>query len=626
MCGVAGILRFDGAAPDGHKLVRMTESLVHRGPDGFGHELLGPCALGHRRLSIIDLTEAGHQPMVSADGRYWMTFNGEIYNYLELREDLKKLGHIFRTQTDSEVLLTAFLEWGTESFRRFNGMWGLAIWDLRERTLTLSRDRFGIKPLYVHANAKRLLFASEMKAFFAAEPDLADLDDHGVARFLRYGDAFRQETIFRDIRNLRPGTFEVHQLDGSIQTEAYWKYLPSVGQPRSLASAAEELRALLIDALKLRFRSDVPVGTCLSGGIDSTSLVSLAVRELGEKPRSFSAIYHSPGYDESHFVRNAVSELGIEGFEVLPDGSDFPEVIEKAVYHQDGPFNGPGIYSQWKVMDLAAGKVKVLIDGQGADELFAGYVSSFDTYVRGQLQAFRAGDLAAGRALAESLSTIEEISGKNPLRDLVRGQVKSKVGTARKSALRLLGRFGVTPDVLSALRGSEPAKVAPPLLARRLSDQLVGEGGAVADVQRKTTPLGDLLWDQLIASSIPALLHYEDRDSMAFSLEARTPFLDHRIVEFANSLPNEVRIHRGMTKAVLREGMRGTLPEAVRLRKDKLGYPTPGAIWFRGRLKDWVRDLTLSDGALERGFAERAGVEHLFSELEAGTDRSSTLR
>jgi asparagine synthase (glutamine-hydrolysing) len=580
----------------------MSRALAHRGPDGAGIEIVGRCGLVHRRLSIIDLSDGGRQPMTTEDRRLWLSYNGEVYNYLELRADLEKLGHRFRSASDAEVVLVAYRAWGDDAFARFNGMWSLAIYDSAERKLVLSRDRFGKKPLYYHHSAERLMFASEVKALLAAEPGLAELDQRVLARFLErsvvgHGDA----TYWKGVVRFPPATVITIHDGGRTEERRYWRFLPpSRPMGFGVEQAAEQVRELLADAVKLRFRADVPVGTCLSGGIDSSSIVALAAKKIGKAPETFSAIYSDPEFSEGSFVRTLVNELGLRSNEVSPDGTDLRSVMERATYYQEEPTASPGIYSQWQVMKIAAPKVKVLLDGQGGDELFGGYFFYFETYMRSLVDRVLAGDLEVLSEMWAAEGQIEALTGQKPLKDIAK-----RVRDATMRRLKLRSGPGV-------------ASRTPPLFSSDLRALLRGEEASWPTARVSGDRLTDLLWDQLVRTSIPALLQYEDRDSMAHSIEARVPFLDYRLVELAFSLPTAVKIRGARTKVVLREAMKGVLPEAIRERSDKKGYPTPFSHWIRRGHDEWLEDLLCSQRTRTRGFFVEPAVRQLLDEHRRG--------
>lgn len=597
MCGVAGILRFDGGQPSLGELRRMSEVIAHRGPDGEGHEVLGPCGFAHRRLAIIDLSDDGKQPMSTADGKLWLTYNGEVYNYIELRRELEGLGHRFVSKTDSEVILHAYRQWGCDCFSRFNGMWGLGIYDRDARSLVLSRDRIGIKPLYYHQDKARMIFASEIKALLAHDPTLARLDRRSVARFvLRPSLANGKQTFFEDIVCVAPGSFIRFELDGRRTTRRYWTFRPPVQTDDvPVADIVDRAGEALTNAVRLRFRSDVPVGTCLSGGLDSSSIVSIAAKKLGKAPATFSAVYDEEAYSEGAYVDIMTRELGLESFRVKPDGLDMVDVLERTTYHQESATTGPGIYSQWHVMALAAPHVKVLLDGQGGDEAFAGYHRFFGPYVRSLLDRGRV------REAMRASRQIRDETGTDPLRELMGYAVR---------------KFRPTRRTLPA------APLLLPDVARLVDDERTAWG-----IDRITgDALTDTLWDALVRTSMPGLLHYEDRNSMAFSIEARTPFLDHELLELMFTVPSWMKIRGAETKAILRDAMKDILPDGIRRRSNKMGYPTPFSVWLRRDRGAWARALIDGPSARQRGFFDHAVIrQRLDAHVEGRADHGPVL-
>jgi asparagine synthase (glutamine-hydrolysing) len=599
MCGIAGILSLDERATP-ELVAAMLDVQQHRGPDDRGEWFGEGVGLGHVRLSILDVTPAGHQPML-LDDRLVLVFNGEVFNYLELRDELEGLGHMFVTGTDTEVVLHAYRQWGGECCARFNGMWGLAIWDTERRELFCSRDRFGVKPFFYAAQGGEFLFASEIKGLLAASPALRRPDHAYLARFLRTSlcnDG--EQTFFRDVRALLPGHSVTVRMGGGGAAMGRPVRFWSFDAQRSAATydyrtPEATLRGLLEDSVRLRLRSDVPVGTCLSGGLDSSSIVALAAAQLDGAPvRTFSAVYPDAGYDESGYVRLVNAAFPTIPHEVTPQPDRLLEVMPRIAWHQDEPSAGPGLYSQWHVMRSAAGSVKVLLDGQGADELLGGYTSYFVDAVRSlgrralarpssdNLTALRGGWLAAKGA-----------HGDDVLRMLVLGYLSEPMKRAVRPVLGRRGGTEVSPGYLAQW---EPRRDA------------WAVDGPFHD------RLANVLFDAVFVKSLPALLRYEDRNSMAFSLEARTPFLDYRLVEFALALPFDARISGSWTKAVLRRAMQGTLPDAVTWRRDKLGYPTPLAEWLRHEFRADAEAVIFSREFRERGIFDDAGVRRLWSQ------------
>ena len=646
---------------DPARLERMNRVLSHRGPDdeGVWTDPEAGVGLAHRRLSILDLSARGHQPM--HDGSAVLVYNGEIYNYRELRTELEARGHVFGTDTDSEVLLKAYREWGTDCVTRFNGMWGFALWDRERRRLFCSRDRFGVKPFYYAERDGEFRFASEPKALLADDPGLRQLRPDTLLRFLAEGlvDDEGGATHYRDLHRLPPA----HSLlveAGGTRLVRYWTLqaepvlegalalarkaldgapgLPELtrtdlgfeasdaaaafGTPAvpRLEAAAEAFRDLLVDAVRLRLRSDVPVGTCLSGGLDSGSIVSLASRLRDDPMDTFSSVYGQADCDESRFIRAIAARCRCRAHEVEPPPGDLPELLPRMMWHQDEPSAAPGIYSQWKVMEAAHGRVTVLLDGQGGDEILGGYHSYFPEHLSSLARRLVAGQVDEAR-FREELRLVEGLTGRS---------YAEEAGKALSRARR--------PRWLSRLGGGRPGKIKPPKFVTREFGASAMEGRAVKDwlgrtrgMARSSPPrlfddrLSQRLYNDLTLHSIPSLLRYEDRNSMAFSIESRTPFLDYRLVEFCFSLPSEFKISGAETKLVLRRAMSGLMPREVVERKDKLGFPTPVSHWFRGELRGWVESVFRDPRFTGRGIFDGAEVLRILDRHGAGEDRSWDL-
>jgi len=600
VCGIAGIVSRDREALGA--VAAMMQALRHRGPDDEGYLLadsgaaracahrgtdtaagidasplpsLAPegsdLALGHRRLAIIDLSPGGHGPMPSADRMLWITYNGEVYNYLELRDELLARGHVFQTASDTEVLLAAYAEWGEDALAHLNGMFAFAIYDVRRRVLFAARDRFGVKPFfYHHAGPGLFAFASEIKGLLAHPRVPGVVHEPTLAGFLTRGQLDEgTQTFFEGIRSLPAA----HRLTLDLRTGALalsrWYDIPAA---EARAADPEAFRALLEDAVRLRLRSDVDVGTCLSGGLDSSSLVALTARlRQGDRGRrAFSILYDEPGMIERPFVQSVVAATGVEAHETSASAADLLADLPALIRHQDEPIPSAGPFSHWRVMRLAHEHgMKVLLDGQGADEILAGYpyqLGPFFGEVAGRAGLWR----AVGEARAASRVTGRPLAFHLGLLAYQRLPLPS--------ALRRLavGRFSTHTHV--------PAAMLEPALAAQVPAQ-AGE----RHVPRAT--LREERLANLWQTSLPALLRYEDRNSMAFGIEARTPFLDYRLVEHAMALPAEALVKGGWSKAILRDAMRGVLPEDVRLRRDKLGFTTPEKRWLAElapHVREWL--------------------------------------
>ena len=600
MCGIAGVVSADRAALGA--VAAMTGALAHRGPDDEGYLLADPrrgrslacggadtapgldlprlpplappgmsVALGHRRLAILDLSAAGHGPLPSPDGKLWITYNGEVYNYVELRSELAARGHAFRSGTDTEVLLAAYAEWGEAALSRLNGMFAFAIYDATRGVVFCARDRFGVKPFYYHAADGLVAFASEIKGLLAHpnvprrphEPSLAGFLVRGA---LDEGD----QTFFDGIRALPAShhlTIDVGT--GGVRLARWYDIGPTV----DAAASPESFRALFEDAVRLRLRSDVDVGSCLSGGLDSSAIVAVTARlraEGGAGRHAFSILYDDPGMSERPFVEAVVAHTNVASHTTSATAADLAEDLAALVRHQDEPIPSAGPYSQWRVMRLAREHgLKVLLDGQGADEVLAGYPYQVGPYLGEMAQRF-----GIRRAVHEARA-VAQVTGRGFAfyGSLLAYQRLPLPPSLRR---RLVGRFSTHRHV--------PAELLDPALLGRLGP-LPGERHA---------PRATLREERLASvwrTSLPALLRYEDRSSMAFGIETRTPFLDYRLVEHAMALPAESLIRGGWTKAILRESMRGVLPEPVRLRRDKLGFTTPENRWMAElapQIREWL--------------------------------------
>ena len=576
MCGIAGVVSLTDRQPDSAVVQRMMDRLSHRGPDDEGCAALGPAVIGMRRLSILDPTPRGHQPMTSADGRFTLVHNGEIYNFLELADELGGLGHRFLTESDTEVILAAYATWGAECLARFNGIWAFAIWDRDEETLFLARDRFGVKPLFLAEHDGQLAFASEIKALRTLPWVSSDPDPRAVADYLVDGTVDHLPgTFFRDVQHF-PASSSLTVSRDARRWHRYWDP-PALStdasfqpQPKD-ADRVEAFRSLLIDAVGLQLRSDVPIGSCLSGGIDSSSIVSIASglrtghltttasehRERDGIPQlAFFAEFREAAIDERPYVDAVVERTGVTLHTTTPDSDLFLSSLDAVLDAQDEPFGSLSIVAQYHVMRIAheAG-VKVLLDGQGADELLAGYTNYTGIRLAGALRSADPGQmLEAARATVRTGAP-----------------VRSAIGHA------VIGHRRLPP---SLIRGRLPARWFGGALtgAPRSSDGTASAGSLLA---RK-------LWADVVRDNLPGLLRYEDRNSMAFGIEARVPFLDHRVAEAALALPDRLKIDaRGRRKIALHRAVRGIVPDKVLGRRDKVAFQPPQDRWLRESEHVW---------------------------------------
>ncbi len=573
MCGISVIVTRDPESEYQDYIREMTGLVRHRGPDNLACAALlgGVVHVGHTRLSIIDISHEADQPMCLESGGLWILYNGEVYNYIELRAELESLGHTFRTGSDTEVVLVAYKEWGADCLKRFNGMFAFTIIDTQRKRLFAARDRLGVKPLYYYHMPGRLFcIASEIKQFTALPSFRAQVNPQRVYDYLAHGMLdHTPETMFRGVFQLRGGQHMEAGLDPGdaafaqprIQT---WWTLPVHPQDLSISreEAAGRFQDLLEDSVRLRLRSDVPVGSCLSGGLDSSSIVCLVNRVLGaekssEIQKTFSSCFDDVRYDERTYIEEVIAQAGIESHYTFPDPEALFSTLDDITWHQDEPFGSMSIFAQWQVFKLArAHGVKVMLDGQGADELLGGYHGFFWAWMAGLLRRREIGSmLGAFRA-------IRDRHGYH-LRDaLVNLGYIFSPGWIRAAGRSLMGR----PDT--------PEWIRPGIIREYGLDPC-------AAIPQPSSSVRDLSREQLLNTNLPALLHYEDRNSMAHSIEARIPFLDYRLVEFAYSLPDEFKTRDGQTKKVLREAIRDIVPERIRRRQDKMGFVTPEEQWMR---------------------------------------------
>ncbi|MEO9254054.1 MAG: asparagine synthase (glutamine-hydrolyzing), partial [Tepidiformaceae bacterium] len=532
MCGIAGILRADGEPVSPGVMEAMVATLRHRGPDGEGVWCDGPVAFGHTRLAIIDLTAASDQPIFDDAAGLTMIYNGEIYNYIELREQLRALGHVFRSDGDGEVLLRAYAQWGVDALPRVNGMFVVAIWDERNRQLLLARDRFGEKPMYIARTPRSLVFASEMKAILAVRPELREANRKSVFRYLSRGDLdLDHESFFEGIESLPASHYLLLDSEGRGNAKRYWQASPGCVPSNHLA-AVERFRELVFDSVRLRLRSDVPVGSSLSGGLDSSTIVATIDAQKSSQnvaQKTFSARFHSRAHDEGQFIDLVTSHLDADAHEVWVEPDGFLEAFGAMQWHQEEPIASTSVFAQWQVMKLAAEQqTTVLLDGQGADEILAGY------------------DQAHGMFWAHWLR---------------RGRL-DKVG---REMLAFGTRYGGFRDpALFAAYYSLPGGIRDGLAefyyrsANMVSPELHREfSPSHVDTYE---PFPDRLRNELVrwqtTTQLPEFLRYADRNSMAFGREVRLPFLDHRLVEFCFGLGPDLLLNKAVTKVILREGMR----------------------------------------------------------------------
>ncbi|MCJ7531197.1 MAG: asparagine synthase (glutamine-hydrolyzing) [Anaerolineales bacterium] len=611
MCGITGYYNVKGIVQEIINLKDANDIVSHRGPDGSGFAFfdtripqraklvckdrfpqageIGSATLGfgHRRLAIIDLTDTGFQPMTCDDGMLWITYNGEVYNYIELRAELEKRGHTFRSSSDTEVILHAYQEWGDDCVNHFNGMWAFALADLQTRRVFCSRDRFGVKPFQYYFDGEHFIFASEIKQILVFPVAPKRVNKRAVYEYLAYGAVEHyEETFFEGIHHLMPGhTLNFDLNTHTLQIKKFYQPQLEINRSITLNEAALEFRRLLTDSVRLRLRSDVEVGSCLSGGLDSSSIVCLMRRLLDEEGKTdiqhtFSSHFEEEEANEIEYMQEIIRTAGVREHFIHPTPEEFLKEMGSIVWHQDEPFGSTSVFAQWSVFKLTHEHgIKVMLDGQGADEMLGGYIG----YVLTMLQELR----AKRKVLSLAWETWQ-------------------IGRLHGRALPPLAKKGWINRIMRLIGfRSESAPYPPtdwidPSLVEKYSIQSPFFANQQIKPYDELELLNNTLYQHTFVNNLQQLLKNEDRDSMAFSVESRLPFLDYRLVEFIFSLPSDFKIRDGLTKRVLRESMRGVIPEKIRRRVSKLGFATPETTWQRTILRPLI-EQAINDEAL-RGF------------------------
>ncbi len=601
MSGIVGILNFNSESISEVLIKAMTNTLYHRGPDDEGYYEDSGIGLGHRRLSIIDLSPAGHQPMCNEDCTVWITYNGEICNYKDLTLELKARGHIFKSRTDCEVIIHSYEEWGQKCVNKFNGMWAFALWDSKEKRLFCARDRFGIKPFYYFLDKDRFIFASEIKSILKDKTIPCRPNDGVIFDYLAYENSdyidHTEATFFQGIERLMPAHYIVVGVNGTSNISRYWDLDPARRVPHiSDEEAAHKFYDLFEDSIRLRLQSEVPLGTSLSGGLDSSSIVcvinKLILRNginpavIGEKQKTFSACFHEKAYDEREFIQAVIEKTDAESNLVFPDGIDIFNLVPKFIKDQGEPVAGISQWAGWLVMKLTRERgVKVVLNGQGADEILAGYGSYFLANFK---DLFKEGKLWSLKNEIDKYSEYHEYPKWWLIRELLRHFIPFHPFRWKR---RLLDKkeMGLFPSWLN-------------------KNFIKKHGHMIEKKTRYKGYMDQSLYNFLTFERLPSLLRYEDRNSMAFSIESRLPFLDYRLVEFCFSLPSRQKVRNGVGKIVLRNALKEILPNAVHERIKKIGFATPENIWFRTDCRKEIEDIINSKSFRERGYFDADAV------------------
>ena len=612
MCGISAILNCTSQAKADEKtIIRMNDIQIHRGPDGDGVKLCEysglTVGLGHRRLSIVDL-EGGSQPMSNEDGTVWITFNGEIYNHLDLRHELVGLGHRFATDSDTEAIVHAYEQWGVECVHRLRGMFAFVIWDEKKRSLFAARDRLGVKPLYFATLSGSLLLASEVKAILATKWIRPELNTKAVPELMTFGFIAGEETLFAGIRKLLPG----HRLcwhEGRVSISQYWDIpQPSIQSNRSDADYIEEFRWRFEESVQMRLMSDVPLGVFLSGGIDSSAIAATMAAQASDPIQTFSVGYESDYYSEFDFAREVARAIDAEHHEVVMRPSDLFLQLPRFIWHEDATVRTPSSVALYHVAQLAGQHVKVVLTGEGSDELFAGYSRYWASLFN--LRWGRSYERMLPKAIRERW--IRDSFWKWPLPHRVK----------QKLSHTFLNHSMAPEEIIFDNFVS--------IFPRRIHSQLFSDEvfGEVKDVnpyrdalsilgnRDEADPLEQLLYaDQKMY--LVELLKKQDKMSMAASIESRVPFLDHELVEFACTVPRRMKLRGRQEKLLVKRTFEKLLPPAI-LKREKMGFPVPTKQWLNQGYNDFVAKVLLSQRTAQRGIFRRSFLASLLEQQQAG--------
>jgi asparagine synthase (glutamine-hydrolysing) len=612
MCGICGKLMLGREATVSLSLVKaMADTIQHRGPDDEGYYVSGPIGLGFRRLSIIDL-QSGHQPLSNEDDTIWIVFNGEIYNYQELRTFLLSKGHVLKTQSDTEVIVHMYEEFGPECLEKLRGMFAFAIWNQNDRSLFLARDRIGIKPLYYSLGDSSLIFASEIKAILADPSVARQIIPELIDRFLTFGYVPGKDTLLKGVHKLAPGHYLLIR-DGKLVMREYWDlHFPEPSRSGTIEDAEGDLLSLLAKTVDLHMIADVPVGVLLSGGVDSTGVLSFAVHATDKKVSSFTVGFSGGDVtDERPYARLAAETFGTQHHEMTITAKDFAAFIPQYVWHMEEPVCEPPAIAMYYVSKLARNYVKVLLSGEGGDEAFAGY-SNYRNLVwlervkRGLPSLNRA--FAQGLSLANSVFHLRQAAKYVPLmNEPFPSYYCSRTSNAYRYTGNGLGEVYATDfaQTIDREHSLEPL--------RKLQEHVRDKNtlNAMLYIDTKTWLPDDLL--------IKA-----DKMTMANSIELRVPLLDHQVIEFAASLPPDFKLRGFRTKYILKKALSEKIPKAIRDRK-KTGFPVPYESWLRNDLKDFVWDVLMDRKSINRGFFRKDTLEGLLRANSNGTNYSKEI-
>jgi asparagine synthase (glutamine-hydrolysing) len=596
MCGIAGIASFGEKPVQREEIRRMCEALYHRGPDEDGFYISAEVGLGMRRLSIIDLN-TGRQPVSNEDGSVWTVFNGEIYNFQDLRKDLERRGHSFSTGTDTEVIVHSYEEYGPRCVEKFRGMFAFAIWDERRRKLTIARDRLGIKPLYYTTVNGRLIFASELKAILQLQEVECELDWQSLSHLFSFLTTPKNAGIIAGVKKLEAGHILTCSPGRMPTAERYWDVEFHPNHRMSEGEFIEELRCLLEESIRLHLIADVPLGAFLSGGLDSSSVVATMALLCSKPVKTFSIGFSEDGFNELDHARAVATQFGTDHCELMLEPNAL-DCIEDIAWYLDEPFGDSSAIPTYMVSKLASDHVKVVLSGDGGDELFAGY----DKYLVEAKERRRVLPTPLRKLIGLAANHIPDgVHGANFFRHLALfGAARYIDSSTLFRAYQKKNLF--TPDAARLMAAHDP-------VAGKVQMLKEGSGGWLNDLQildlKNYLPLD--------------ILTKVDRMSMAHSIETRVPLLDHKVVEFAATIPQDMRLKNGITKYIFKQAMRGILPDAI-IDRPKRGFAIPLGSWFRGKLGSFVSDLLLSPRSLQRGIFNQQYIRKLIGMQNRGRD------
>jgi asparagine synthase (glutamine-hydrolysing) len=606
MCGFVGLINKTNTKVDPQLLKTMAETLKHRGPDDEGSFIDNNIGFYHKRLSIIDLN-SGHQPM--SFGNYTLIFNGEIYNYIELREELKSKGHKFVTKSDTEVIIRMYDEYGIDFINLLNGMFAFLLYDKKQKKIIAARDHFGIKPLYYYDDDNLLVFTSEIKAILKHNKIKAEPDYESLYEYLTFQYVLNDKTLFKNIFKILPGHYGVYDLKSkNFDQIKYWHPSFKIDTYHTEEYFIHEIRKLLENTIDIQLRSDVPVGTYLSGGFDSSIVTIFASKKYNGRLKTFTGAFNEAGgqFDETRYSREVAAACNAEIFEVFPSENDFIDLLPKLIYYLDEPVAGPGVFPQYMVSKLASENVKVVLGGQGGDEIFGGYARYVIAYLEQAIKGTICETNEEGEHIVSLTSILPNLSYlKNYIPMIKEFNKDGMFENMGKRYFKLIDRKNGDEELFSGTFNNNYCKN----YIYEKFEKIFNNPDTLSYYNKMTH------FD--MTTSLPALLHVEDRMSMAASIESRVPFLDKRIVDLIISMPAGMKFKGAEMKYILKKSITDILPETILNRKDKMGFPVPLHLWAKNGTSNFIGDILLSKASAERGIYNISKVEKLISSERA---------